>query len=125
MSVIAPDFKLSGFIKSLLDNIFWILLLFVLIGLPAVFMILIVIEMPIINGELLTPFLALSYLVNPTRTLPVIQAFMSTDIFRVMAFPGFGFSFTLTEPDFGIFCNACLIILQLSIISSHGIFDLA
>ncbi|MCH8914913.1 MAG: NADH-quinone oxidoreductase subunit NuoH [Thaumarchaeota archaeon] len=92
MSVIAPDFKLSGFIKSLLDNIFWILLLFVLIGLPAVFMILIVIEMPIIDGELLTPFLALSYLVNPTRTLPVIQAFMTTDIFRVMAFPGFGFA---------------------------------
>jgi len=92
MSVIAPDFKLSGFIKSLLDNIFWILLLFVLIGLPAVFMILIVIEMPIINGELLTPFLALSYLTNPTRTLPVIQAFMTTDIFRVMAFPGFGFA---------------------------------
>jgi len=92
MSVIAPDFKLSGFIKSLLDNIFWILLIFVLVGLPAVFMILIMIEMPVINGELLTPFLALSYLVNPTRTLPVIQAFMTTDIFRVMAFPGFGFA---------------------------------
>ena len=92
MSVIAPNFKLSGFIKSLLDNIFWILLIFVLVGLPAVFMILFAIEMPVINGELLTPFLALSYLVNPTRTLPVIQAFMTTDIFRVMAFPGFGFA---------------------------------
>jgi len=92
MSVIAPNFKLSGFIKSLLDNIFWILLIFVLVGLPAVFMILIMIEMPVINGELLTPFLALSYLVNPTRTLPVIQAFMTTDIFRVLAFPGFGFA---------------------------------
>jgi len=92
MSVIAPKFKLSGFIQSLLDNIFWILLIFTLVGLPAVFMILIAIEMPVINGELLTPFLALSYLVNPTRTLPVIQAFMTTDIFRVMAFPGFGFA---------------------------------
>ncbi len=92
MSVIAPNFKLSGFIKSLLDNIFWILLLFVLIGLPAVMMILFVIPLPVIDGELLTPFLAYSWLSDPSRTLPIIQAFMTTDIFRVMAFPGFGFA---------------------------------
>ncbi|NWJ83537.1 NADH-quinone oxidoreductase subunit NuoH [Marine Group I thaumarchaeote] len=92
MSVIAPNFKLSGFIKSLLDNIFWILLIFVLAGLPAVFMILLLIDLPIIDGELLTPFLALSYLVNPTRLIPVIHAFLTTDIFRVIAFPGFGFA---------------------------------
>jgi len=92
MSLIAPKFKLSDFIKSLLDNIFWILLIGTLVGLPAIFIILLLIEMPVINGELLTPFLALSYLVNPTRTLPVIQAFMTTDIFKVLAFPGFGFA---------------------------------
>ncbi|MCH9040679.1 MAG: NADH-quinone oxidoreductase subunit NuoH [Nitrosopumilus sp.] len=92
MSVIAPNFKLSGFIKSLLDNIFWILLIFVLAGLPAVFMILLLVDLPIIDGELLTPFLALSYLVNPTRLIPVIHAFLTTDIFRVIAFPGFGFA---------------------------------
>jgi len=92
MSVIAPNFKLSAFIKSLLDNIFWIILLLVLIGLPAVFIILFVIPMPVIDGELLTPFLALTWLADPTRILPVIQAFMATDIFRVMAFPGFGFA---------------------------------
>ena len=92
MSVIAPNFKLSGFIKSLLDNIFWILLIFVLAGLPAVFMILLLVDLPVIDGELLTPFLALSYLVNPTRLIPVIHAFLTTDIFRVMVFPGFGFA---------------------------------
>jgi len=92
MSVIAPKFKLSEFIKSLLDNAFWGLFLIVLVGIPAIFMILFVIEMPVINGELLTPFLALSWLVNPTRTLPIIQSFMETDLFRVMAFPGFGFA---------------------------------
>jgi NADH-quinone oxidoreductase subunit H len=92
MSVIAPKFKLSEFIKSLLDNIFWIILLLVLIGLPAVFMILFVIEMPVIDGELLTPFLALTWLADPSRILPVVKAFMGTDIFRVMAFPGFGFA---------------------------------
>jgi NADH-quinone oxidoreductase subunit H len=92
MSVIAPKFKLSEFIKSLLDNIFWVILLLNLVGIPAVFMVLFYIEMPVINGELLTPFLALSWIADPTRTLPIIQAFMETDIFRVMAFPGFGFA---------------------------------
>ncbi len=92
MSVIAPKFKLSGFIKSLLDNIFWVILLLNLIGIPVIFIILFVIPMPVINGELLTPFLALSWLVNPTRTLFIVQAFMETDIFRVIAFPGFGFA---------------------------------
>lgn len=92
MSVIAPKFKLSEFIKSLLDNVFWIILILVLIGIPAVMMILFVIEMPVIDGELLTPFLALTWLADPSRILPVVKAFMATDIFRVMAFPGFGFA---------------------------------
>jgi NADH-quinone oxidoreductase subunit H len=92
MSVIAPKFKLSEFVKSLLDNIFWIILILVLVGLPAAMMILFVIEMPVIDGELLTPFLALTWLADPSRILPVVKAFMATDIFRVMAFPGFGFA---------------------------------
>ncbi len=92
MSAIAPNFKLSEFIKSLLDNIFWVVLLVVLIGLPAIMMILFVIEMPVINGDLLTPFLALTWLADPSRILPVVKAFMATDIFKVMAFPGFGFA---------------------------------
>ena len=92
MSVIAPKFKLSEFIKSLLDNIFWIILIVVLVGLPVIMMILFVIEMPVIDGELLTPFLAFTWMADPTRILPVVHAFMATDIFRVMAFPGFGFA---------------------------------
>ncbi|MGY5146556.1 MAG: NADH-quinone oxidoreductase subunit NuoH [Candidatus Nitrosopumilus sp. bin_7KS] len=92
MSVIAPNFKLSEFVKSLLDNIFWIMLIVVLVGLPAIMMILFVIEMPVIDGELLTPFLAFTWMADPTRILPVVKAFMATDIFRVMAFPGFGFA---------------------------------
>jgi NADH-quinone oxidoreductase subunit H len=92
MSVIAPNFKLSEFIKSLLDNVFWIIFIVVLIGIPAIMMVLFVIEMPVIDGKLLTPFLALTWLADPTRILPVVQAFMATDIFRVMAFPGFGFA---------------------------------
>jgi NADH-quinone oxidoreductase subunit H len=92
MSVIAPKFKLSEFVKSLLDTIFWVILILNLIGLPLIFMILFVIPMPVIHGELLTPFLALSWIADPSRTLPIVQAFMETDMFRVMAFPGFGFA---------------------------------
>src|SRR3989338_7541212 len=92
MSVIAPNFKFSEFVKSILDNVFWILLIFVLIGLPAVFIILFYIEMPVINGELLTPFLALTTLADPSRTLPILKAFMTTDLFKIAAFPGFGFA---------------------------------
>ena len=92
MSAIAPKFKLSEFIKSLLDNIFWIVLLVSLIGLPAIQILLFYIEMPVIDGELLTPFLAMTWLADPTRTLPIVKAFMATDMFRVMAFPGFGFA---------------------------------
>ena len=92
MSVIAPNFKLSEFIKSLLDNVFWAILLLVLIGIPAIMMVLFYIEMPVIDGELLTPFLALTWLADPSRMLPIVHAFMATDIFRVMAFPGFGFA---------------------------------
>ena len=92
MSVIAPNFKLSEFIKSLLDNVFWFLLIFVLIGIPAVMFILFYIEMPVIDGEILTPFLALTWLADPSRTLPILKAFMTTDLFRIAAFPGFGFA---------------------------------
>jgi NADH-quinone oxidoreductase subunit H len=92
MSVIAPNFKLSEFIKSILDNLFWILLIMALIGFPAIQLVLFFIEMPVINGELLTPFLALTWLIDPSRSLPIIKAFMTTDLFRIAAFPGFGFA---------------------------------
>ena len=92
MSVIAPNFKLSEFIKSILDNLFWFLLIFTLIGIPAVMFILFYIEMPVINGELLTPFLALTWLADPSRSIPILKAFMATDLFRIAAFPGFGFA---------------------------------
>ncbi len=92
MSVIAPKFKLSEFIKSILDNLFWFLLIFALIGLPLVQIVLFYIEMPVIDGELLTPFLALTWLADPSRLLPILKAFMVTDLFKIAAFPGFGFA---------------------------------
>lgn len=90
MSVIAPDFRLSGFLRSLMDNIFWIIVLVTLAGIPAIQVVLFYIEMPVIDGELLTPFLALTWLADPSRTLPIVKALMATDFFRIAVFPGFG-----------------------------------
>lgn len=92
MSVIAPKFKFSEFVKSLLDNLFWTILLMALVGVPLIMITLFFIEMPVINGELLTPFLALTWLADPSRTLPILKSFMNTDLFRIAAFPGFGFA---------------------------------
>ena len=92
MSVIAPKFKLSEFIKSLIDNLFWAVLLISLVGIPAFQVALFYVEMPVIGGELLTPFLALTWIADPSRTIPIIKALMTTDFFRIAVFPGLGFA---------------------------------
>ena len=92
MSTIAPEFRLSRFVASLMNLILWILVLFTLIGLPLVFIVLFYIELPEINGELLTPYLALTWIADPSRTLPIIKSLLQTDFFRIAAFPGFGFA---------------------------------
>ncbi|MBM3895724.1 MAG: NADH-quinone oxidoreductase subunit H, partial [Thaumarchaeota archaeon] len=92
MSVIAPKFRLGYFIKSLLDNIFWAVVLLTLVGIPAIQILLFYADLPIINGTLLTPFLAFTWMADPSRSIPLIKALMQTDFFRIAAFPGFGFA---------------------------------
>jgi len=92
MSTIAPKFRLGHFIASLTDNIFWGVVLFTLIGLPIVFIVLFLIELPEIDGKLLSPYLAVTYIADPSRTLPIIQSLIQTDFFKIVAFPGFGFA---------------------------------
>src|SRR5436309_14349526 len=97
MSTIAPEFRLSRFIASLVDIIFWILLIFTIVGLPIVFIMLFYIKLPVINGQLLTPYLALSCLADPSRTIPIIKSFIHSTFFRVAVFPGFGFASLLSS----------------------------
>ena len=92
MSTIAPEFRLSRFIASLVDIIFWVLLIFTIVGLPIVFIMLFYIKLPVINGQLLTPYLALTWLADPSRTIPIIKSFIHSTFFRVAVFPGFGFA---------------------------------
>lgn len=92
MSVIAPKFKLSYFIKSLTDNIFWAIVLVTLVGIPLIQIILFYIDLPVIDGELLTPFLAFTWLFHPELAVPLVKSLIHSDFFRIAAFPGFGFA---------------------------------
>jgi len=92
MSVIAPKFRVGYFLKSLLGDVFWIVVIITLIGLPAIMIVLFFVEMPVLEGELLTPFLAFTMVAHPELAMPLIDSFMNTDFFRIAVFPGFGFA---------------------------------
>ena len=95
MSVIAPKFRLGYLVKGSANMIFWIIVLLTLIGIPAIQIALFYIDLPIIDGELLTPFLAFTMLFHPDLAIPLVKAFMATEVFRIVAFPGFGFAIAL------------------------------
>jgi NADH-quinone oxidoreductase subunit H len=86
------DFRFGNFVGSLIWLIFWILIIVSLVGLPLIFIILFYVPLPPINGQILTPYLFLSMVVDPTRTLPIIKFLIHTDIFRIAVFPGFTFA---------------------------------
>ncbi len=92
MSAIAPKFSLGYFLKSITDNAFWAIVIATLAGIPALQIVLFYIDLPIVDGELVNPFLALTWISHPESTLPLIKALMYTDFFRIAAFPGFGFA---------------------------------
>jgi len=92
MSVIAPKFRLGYFIKHLTDDIFWIIVIITLIGLPAIMIVFFFVELPVLEGELLTPFLAYTMLFHPELSIPLIDSFMNTPFFKIAVFPGFGFA---------------------------------
>jgi NADH-quinone oxidoreductase subunit H len=86
------EFRFGNFVGSLIWLIFWILIIVSLVGLPLIFIILFYVPLPPINGEVLTPYLFLSMMVDPTRTLPIIKYLIHTDLFRIAVFPGFTFA---------------------------------
>ena len=92
MSVIAPKFRLGYFLKSLTDNIFWIVILLTLVGIPAIMIVLFYIDLPVLDGVLLTPFLAFTMIFHPDLAVPLVKSLLYSDFFRIAAFPGFGFA---------------------------------
>jgi NADH-quinone oxidoreductase subunit H len=89
MATAPKDFRFGNFVGSLVWLIFWIIVIVSLVGLPLIFIILFYIPLPYSNGEVITPYLFLSMIVDPTRTIPIIKFLIHTDIFRAAVFPGF------------------------------------
>jgi NADH-quinone oxidoreductase subunit H len=89
MTTAPKDFRFGNFVGSLVWLIFWIIVIVSLVGLPLIFIILFYIPLPYSNGEVITPYLFLSMIVDPTRTIPIIKFLIHTDIFRAAVFPGF------------------------------------
>jgi len=92
VSVIAPRFKFSEFVKAIIENAFWIIVVTTLVGLPLAMIVLFYVDLPVIDGALVTPFLALTWLSHPELALPILKSFLTSDAFRILAFPGFGFA---------------------------------
>src|SRR5919205_3445868 len=92
MATAPRDFRFGNFVGSLIWLILWILIIVALVGLPIIFIILFYVPLPPVNGEVLTPYLFLSMMVDPTRTLPIIKFLIHTSIFRIAVFPGFTYA---------------------------------
>jgi NADH-quinone oxidoreductase subunit H len=89
MATAPKDFRFGNFVGSLVWLIFWVIVIVSLVGLPLIFIILFYIPLPYSNVEVITPYLFLSMIVDPTRTIPIIKFLIHTDIFRAAVFPGF------------------------------------
>src|ERR671913_773161 len=92
MATAPKDFRFGNFVGSLVWLIFWVITIVSLVGLPLIFIILFYVPLPYSNGEVLTPYLFFSMIVDPTRTIPIIDFLIHTDIFRAAVFPGFTFA---------------------------------
>ena len=92
MGSITPDFRFGNFVGSVIQLVLVILSLVTLLILPIIFFSLFFVPLPVIDGQVLTPYLFFSMVVDPARTLPIVQFLMHTDLFRAAVFPGFAFA---------------------------------
>jgi NADH-quinone oxidoreductase subunit H len=92
MATAPQDFRFGNFVGSIIWLVFWILVIVSLVGLPLIFILLFYVPLPPVNGEVLTPYLFFSMMVDPTRTIPILKFLIHTDLFRVAVFPGFTYA---------------------------------
>jgi NADH-quinone oxidoreductase subunit H len=92
MATYPQDYRFGNFVASIIRIVLWILIIAALVILPIIFVILFYVPLPPVNGEVLTPYLFLSMMVDPTRTLPILHFIIHTDLFKVAVFPGFSFA---------------------------------
>jgi NADH-quinone oxidoreductase subunit H len=92
MATVPKDFRFGNFLASIIWIILVVIVALTLVILPLTFIVLFYLPLPPVNGEVLTPYLFLSMVVDPTRTLPIIKFLIHTTPFKVIVFPGFVFA---------------------------------
>ena len=92
MGSITPDFRFGNFVGSIIQVVLVILAIVTLLLLPIIFFVLFFVPLPVVNGQVLTPYLFFSMVVDPSRTLPIVKFLIHTDLFRAAIFPGFAFA---------------------------------
>src|SRR6266516_5186625 len=92
MATVPEEFRFGNFLASIIWIILIVIVLLTLVILPLTFIVLFYVPLPPVNGEVLTPYLFLSMVVDPTRTLPIVKFLIHTELFRVAVFPGFTFA---------------------------------
>jgi NADH-quinone oxidoreductase subunit H len=92
MGSITPDFRFGNFVGSIVWLVFVVLAIVTLLLLPVIFFTLFFVPLPVVDGQVLTPYLFFSMMVDPSRTLPIIQFMVHTELFRAAVFPGFTFA---------------------------------
>lgn len=92
MATIPEEFRFGNFLASIIWIILIVIVVLTLVILPLTFVLLFYAPLPPVNGEVLTPYLFLTMIVDPTRTLPIVKYLIHTTPFKVVVFPGFAFS---------------------------------
>src|SRR5918997_80472 len=92
MGALNPDFRFGNFVGSIIQLVLFILAFVTLLILPIIFFMLFFVPLPVVDGQVLTPYLFFSMMVDPSRTLPIVQFLIHTDLFRAAVFPGFAFA---------------------------------
>lgn len=92
MGSITPEFRFGNFVASVIRLVLIVLVLVTVLILPIIFFVLFYVPLPEVDGQVLTPYLFFSMMVDPSRTLPIIQFFMHLELFRAAVFPGFAFA---------------------------------
>lgn len=92
MATVPEEFRFGNFLASIIWVILIVIVVLTLVILPLTFIVLFYVPLPPVNGEVLTPYLFLSMVVDPTRTLPIVKYLIHTTPFKVIVFPGFVFA---------------------------------
>jgi NADH-quinone oxidoreductase subunit H len=92
MATVPEEFRFGNFLASIIWIILIVIVVLTLVILPLTFVILFYVPLPPVNGEVLTPYLFLTMVVDPTRTLPIVKYLIHQTPFKVVVFPGFVFA---------------------------------